>query len=799
MKLRALPLDSDPWNKLDFFIVAVSYVNIVATYMFPGATDLAFLLTLRLLRLLRPLRAVRRFPGMRIVVQAVLSCAVPAFNVFLALVLMALVFGILGVSIFGGKFGYCNDPAFTPGAPLINCTGGVYFNTTDLSVCSATTCERKWVKADLNFDNLSDAFYSLFVCSTCDGWVDIMFSAIHASSVDSQPKNGKQTPQKFAAIYFLLWICCGVWIGINLMVGVVCDHFSRMRDVMHGSVFLTAGQRRWRDTQRLLLTAKPKQRGKPPNGAVGAWCWHIATSDRFANFIMLAIAANTLVLTLTHEGMSYSFCHALEIANTLFMVIFLVEAVLKLTGLGARVYFSSGWNRFDFFLVFTSVLDIVLTLFVFKTEQFACGSQEESSESSDLDVIFVTRLFRIFRVSQCRAGTVERCRLQLSSLPRLDAIASIFPLPLPIICSSRLLLVQISRIFRLLKARELQSLIFTLIYSLPSLFNVGCLMGLIFFIFAVLGMNIFGPHVSAATNTKNVDFSTFGYSMLTLFRMATYEAWAQVMQVCYSNVFDSPAVARVYFTLFVVLVNMVLLKLFVAVMVENFDMMYGSGGHLRMFNAAELENFLVCWAKLDPYASQFITLEQMQTLLRDLDPPLGLGKLANRKRIASYISMLQLTLTDGNVSFSEVLFKLTQQAFGATLDLSELTSKVVGHIKETSVRRASVLEQKTLDLVKSEAEHGGCELRHTQSTAMLTDTKLNYAAIKIQAAFLGSSRSATARQHGPLRRDMVTNKFSVVVDQAKAEGQRRGGGATRIAQGGKAVSTHRKAANRIDI
>ena len=43
------------------------------------------------------------------------------------------------------------------------------------------------------------------------------------------------------------------------------------------------------------------------------------------------------------------------------------------------------------------------------------------------------------------------------------------------------------------------------------------------------------------------------------------------------------------------------------------------------FNAAELDNFLVCWAKLDPYASQFITLAQMEELLRELDAPRGGG------------------------------------------------------------------------------------------------------------------------------------------------------------------------------
>ena len=107
-----------------------------------------------------------------------------------------------------------------------------------------------------------EAFYSLFVVSTLDGWVQVMNLAIHADTtsteIDIQPSNGREDSRRFYAIYFILWICVGVWVGINLIIGVVCDHFSRMRDTLQGSAFLTDDQRKWLRALELARAAKPE-------------------------------------------------------------------------------------------------------------------------------------------------------------------------------------------------------------------------------------------------------------------------------------------------------------------------------------------------------------------------------------------------------------------------------------------------------------------------------------------------------------------------------------------------------------
>ena len=99
---------------------------------------------------------------------------------------------------------------------------------------------------------------------------------------------------------------------------------------------------------------------------------------------------------------------------------------------GPPAYFSDNWCRFDFFLVCTSLLD-----------EFAS-----------------------------------------------ELLANVLPLPPMLLRVLRVL--RILRILRLLKgAKELRNLIITMVLSFPSLLNVGSLLTLVIFIYAVLGLNLF--------------------------------------------------------------------------------------------------------------------------------------------------------------------------------------------------------------------------------------------------------------------------------------------------------------------
>ena len=69
----------------------------------------------------------------------------------------------------------------------------------------------------------------------------------------------------------------------------------------------------------------------------------------------------------------------------------------------------------------------------------------------------------------------------------------------------------------------------TLVYILPSVANIGSLIFLLFFIYAVLGINLFSGVKWQNEINQNVNFTNFGIALLVLMRCATGENWNFIM------------------------------------------------------------------------------------------------------------------------------------------------------------------------------------------------------------------------------------------------------------------------------
>ena len=97
---------------------------------------------------------------------------------------------------------------------------------------------------------------------------------------------------------------------------------------------------------------------------------------------------------------------------------------------------------------------------------------------------------------------------------------------------------RIGRVLRLIqKAETLRVLFLTFVYSLPSLWNIGLLLFVIFFIYAVIGMNIFGqvePNVIPNGINDMANFQNWYMSMGLLYRIATGDAWGAIYNNCNS-------------------------------------------------------------------------------------------------------------------------------------------------------------------------------------------------------------------------------------------------------------------------
>uniref|UniRef100_A0A4W6CWI3 Calcium voltage-gated channel subunit alpha1 Ib n=1 Tax=Lates calcarifer TaxID=8187 RepID=A0A4W6CWI3_LATCA len=157
------------WNILDGFLVFVSLIDIVVS-MAGGAKILGVLRVLRLLRTLRPLRVISRAPGLKLVVETLITSLKPIGNIVLICCAFFIIFGILGVQLFKGKFYYC--------------VGFDVKNITNKSDCLAANY--RWIHHKYNFDNLGQALMSLFVLASKDGWVNIMYHGLDAVGIDQQ-------------------------------------------------------------------------------------------------------------------------------------------------------------------------------------------------------------------------------------------------------------------------------------------------------------------------------------------------------------------------------------------------------------------------------------------------------------------------------------------------------------------------------------------------------------------------------------------------------------------------------------
>lgn len=97
----------DPWNILDFVIVFFSVVTWILEAYATG--DVSFLRGFRALRALRPLRVVSKNEGIKTVVNALLESIPKLIQVLMIVILFLMVFGILGIQMFKGQLGRCND------------------------------------------------------------------------------------------------------------------------------------------------------------------------------------------------------------------------------------------------------------------------------------------------------------------------------------------------------------------------------------------------------------------------------------------------------------------------------------------------------------------------------------------------------------------------------------------------------------------------------------------------------------------------------------------------------------------
>uniref|UniRef100_A0A8C5A5G7 Voltage-dependent L-type calcium channel subunit alpha n=1 Tax=Gadus morhua TaxID=8049 RepID=A0A8C5A5G7_GADMO len=598
------------FNILDLLVVSVSLLS-----MGMESSAISVVKILRVLRVLRPLRAINRAKGLKHVVQCVFVAIKTIGNIVLVTMLLDFMFACIGVQLFKGKFYSCTDPDQTQLGALLH--RGWYVRYEEGALHEMEIRKRNWVNSELNFDNILNGMLALFTISTFEGWPKILYKAIDSNLEDTGPVYNNRVA---ISIFFIIYIILIAFFMMNIFVGFVIVTFQEQGEQEYKNCELDKNQRQ---CVQYALKARPLRCYIPKN-PYQYQVWYIVTSCYFEYLMFLLIMLNTMCLGTQHCNQSEHVTHLSDMLNVIFTVLFTVEMILKLMAFKAKGYFGDPWNVFDFVIVIGSVVDAV----IYTSTSSHPHSLVPITENMSVSITF----FRLFRVM---------------------------------------------RLVKLLNRSEgIRNLLWTFIKSFQALPYVALLILMLFFIYAVVGMQIFGKIalVDGTYINRNNNFQTFPQAVLLLFRCATGEAWHEVMLACmYGKRCDPKSdylpgeentcganFAIIYFMSFYMLCAFLIINLFVAVIMDNFDYLTRDWSIL---GPQHLDEFKKIWAEYDPEATGRIKHLDVVTLLRRIPPPLGFGKFCPHRIACKRLVSMNMPLnSDGTVTFNATLFALVRTA-----------------------------------------------------------------------------------------------------------------------------------------
>ncbi|XP_051572301.1 sodium channel protein type 4 subunit alpha B-like isoform X7 [Myxocyprinus asiaticus] len=597
---------TNAWCWLDFLIVDVSLISLTANIL--GFSELGAIKSLRTLRALRPLRALSRFEGMRVVVNALVGAIPSIFSVLLVCLIFWLFFSITGVNFFAGKYYYCfnttSEEMFLPSE--------VNNKTECFELIEAGNEDVRWMNMKVNFDNVGMGYLSLLQVATFKGWMEIMYGAVDSRYIEMQPE---YEANLYMYLYFVIFIIFGSFFTLNLFIGVIIDNFNQQKAKLGGTdIFMTEEQKKYYNAMKKLGSKKPQKPIPRPVNCFQGLVFDLVTKQFFDISIMVLICLNMVTMMVETDDQSAEKEEILYFINLVFIVLYIVECILKLIALRHH-YFSFGWNIFDFVVVILSVVGLFLADLIEK--------------------YFVSpTLFRVIRLAR------------------------------------------IGRVLRLIRGTNgIRKLLFALMMSLPALFNIGLLLFLIMFIFSIFGMSNFAYVKKEAGIDDMFNFETFGNSIIFLFMITTSAGWDGLLSPILNSPPDcdpdienpgstvrgncvNPIVGIVFFCSYIILSFLIVVNMYIAIILENFNIATEESSDPLCED--DFEMFYETWEKFDPDASQFIDYSMLSEFCDTLKEPLRIPKPNTLKLITMDLPMV----SGDKIHCLDILLALTKEVLG---------------------------------------------------------------------------------------------------------------------------------------
>uniref|UniRef100_A0A182Y6G6 Voltage-dependent calcium channel type A subunit alpha-1 n=1 Tax=Anopheles stephensi TaxID=30069 RepID=A0A182Y6G6_ANOST len=687
------------WNIMDAVVVICAAVSFGFDMTGSSAgQNLSTIKSLRVLRVLRPLKTIKRVPKLKAVFDCVVNSLKNVINILIVYILFQFIFAVIAVQLFNGKFFYCTDDSkhtseeckyvslettlvdfqrhYIDSGLNVNFRG--HFFVYDGADQLPRREPREWKTQSFHYDNVATAMLTLFAVQTGEGWPQVLQNSMAATYEDKGPiQNFRIEMSIFYIVYFIVF----PFFFVNIFVALIIITFQEQGEAELQDGEIDKNQKSCID---FTIGARPLERYMPnKRNSFKYKVWRIVVSTPFEYFIMMLIVFNTLLLMMKYHNQGKEFEKSLKYLNMGFTGMFSVETILKIIGFGVKFH-DAPTTLIDIL----SFMNLVFTFFflletIMKLIAYGCKN-------------FFKDPWNIFDFITVIGSIIDALVLELGENSFNVGFLRLF---------------RAARLIKLLRqGYTIRILLWTFVQSFKALPYVCLLIAMLFFIYAIIGMQVFGNmkfDPDTALNRHN-NFQTFFGALLLLFRCATGESWPNIMLACLKgrpcdprankpNETCGSTLAYAYFVSFIFFCSFLMLNLFVAVIMDNFDYLTRDSSIL---GAHHLDEFVRIWAEYDPNATGKIHYTEMYDMLKNMDPPLGFGnKCPNRLAYKKLIRMNMPLDAEGKVAFTTTLFALIRENLNIKMRTAEEMDQADMELRHTISHIWPLQAKKMLDLL----------------------------------------------------------------------------------------------------
>ncbi|XP_032264871.1 sodium channel protein type 7 subunit alpha isoform X1 [Phoca vitulina] len=482
-----------------------------------------------------------------------------------------------------------------------------------------------WENAKLNFDNVGNGFLSLLQVATFNGWITIMNSAVDSIDVNRQPNFEDNI---YMYCYFINFIIIGLFLPLSMLIGVIIANFNKHKIKQGGSnIFITVKQKKQSRALRRLLCEDYQKTIRRPGNKFQGFIFDLVTNEVFNAIIIALICFQAITIMIQSDEQSQNVDIALCWINLILIILYTGECVLKLIAFHCN-YFTIGWNIFDFMVVIFSVTELFLPMTI----------GYYLVPPSIMELIRLSRIIHILRPGKG------------------------------------------PKVFR--------DLLLPLMLSLPALLNVGLLIFLVMFVYAIFGMYNFAYVKKEAGINDVSNFETFGSSMLCLFQVTIFAGWDGMLNAIFNSKWSDcdpdkinpgtqvrgdcgdPFVGIIYFVSYILISWLIIVNMYIVVVMEFLNIASKKNG--KTLNEDDFRKFFQVWKRFDPDRTQYIDSSKLSDFAATLDPPLFMAKPNKGQLIA-----MDLPMAAGDrIHCLDILLALTKRVMGKDLRMEKMISEM---------------------------------------------------------------------------------------------------------------------------